>query len=107
MATELAANAMAHTGPPTPVRLFQTATTYIVEVADNNPWLTPRSLGNVSQEPVDSVCTWPANCRCAWAGTPTPGSNTCGRRSRSRWWGHGTVLLRRDHIPGAAGLIRP
>jgi hypothetical protein len=42
VATELAANAMAHTGPPTTVRLFRTATTYILEVADNDPWLVPR-----------------------------------------------------------------
>jgi signal transduction histidine kinase len=45
VATELAANAMAHTGPPTTVRLFRTATTYIVEVADNNPWLAPQVAG--------------------------------------------------------------
>jgi serine/threonine-protein kinase RsbW len=42
VATELAANAMAHTGPPTTVRLFRTATTHILEVADNDPWLVPR-----------------------------------------------------------------
>jgi hypothetical protein len=33
---------MAHTGPPTTVRLFATATAYILEVADNDPWLLPR-----------------------------------------------------------------
>lgn len=45
VATELAANAMAHTGPPTTVRLFRTDTTYIVEVADNNPWLVAQGTG--------------------------------------------------------------
>jgi serine/threonine-protein kinase RsbW len=45
VATELAANAMAHTGPPTTVRLFRTATTYIVDVADNNPWLVAPGAG--------------------------------------------------------------
>jgi hypothetical protein len=45
VATELAANAMAHTGPPTTVRLFRTATTYLLEVADNDPWLVPRITG--------------------------------------------------------------
>ncbi len=45
VATELAANAMAHTGPPTAVRLFRTATTYRLEVADNDPWLVPRITG--------------------------------------------------------------
>jgi hypothetical protein len=45
VATELAANAMAHTGPPTTVRLFRTTTTYRLEVADNDPWLVPRITG--------------------------------------------------------------
>jgi serine/threonine-protein kinase RsbW len=45
VATELAANAMAHTGPPTTVRLFRAATTYIVDVADNNPWLAAQGTG--------------------------------------------------------------
>jgi hypothetical protein len=45
VATELAANAMAYTGPPTTVRLFRTATTYIVEVADNSPWLVVQGAG--------------------------------------------------------------
>jgi serine/threonine-protein kinase RsbW len=45
VATELAANAMAHTGPPTTVRIFRTATTYVVEVADNDPWLVVQGIG--------------------------------------------------------------
>jgi hypothetical protein len=92
VATELAANAMAHTGPPTTVRLFRTDTTYIVEVADNNPWLVAQ--GNGSPEPVDSVCAWPADCPCAWAGTTTPASSTYGPRSPSRWRRRGAVLTR-------------
>jgi anti-sigma regulatory factor (Ser/Thr protein kinase) len=41
VATELATNAIAHTRPPTVVQLSRTATTYIVEVRDNDPWLVP------------------------------------------------------------------
>jgi serine/threonine-protein kinase RsbW len=42
VATELAANAMAHTRPPTTVRLSRTDTTFILEVVDNSPWVVPR-----------------------------------------------------------------
>ena len=42
IATELAANAMAHTRPPTTVRLSRTDTTFILEVVDNSPWVVPR-----------------------------------------------------------------
>jgi serine/threonine-protein kinase RsbW len=42
VATELATNAMAHAGPPTTVRLFRTEATFVVDVADNDPWLVPR-----------------------------------------------------------------
>ena len=42
VATELAANAMAHTRPPTTVRLSRTPTTFILEVVDNSPWVVPR-----------------------------------------------------------------
>jgi hypothetical protein len=42
VATELAANAMAHARPPTTVRLFRTETTFILDVADNDPWVIPR-----------------------------------------------------------------
>ena len=42
VATELAANAMAHTQPPTTVQLCRTETTFILEVVDNNPWVAPR-----------------------------------------------------------------
>jgi serine/threonine-protein kinase RsbW len=42
IATELAANAMAHAKPPTTVRLFRTETTFILDVADNDPWVVPR-----------------------------------------------------------------
>src|SRR3954469_4111640 len=42
VATELAANAMAHARPPTTVRLFRTETTFILDVADSDPWVIPR-----------------------------------------------------------------
>jgi hypothetical protein len=45
VATELAVNAMAHTGPPTSVRLFRTPQTHILEVSDNDPGLLPRFTG--------------------------------------------------------------
>jgi anti-sigma regulatory factor (Ser/Thr protein kinase) len=41
VATELATNAMAHTRPPTTVRLFRTGPTFVLHVADNDPWLVP------------------------------------------------------------------
>jgi serine/threonine-protein kinase RsbW len=41
VATELAANAMAHARPPTTVRLFRTEMTVILDVADNDPWVVP------------------------------------------------------------------
>ncbi len=42
VATELAANAMAHARPPTTVRLSRTERTFILDVADNDPWVVPR-----------------------------------------------------------------
>lgn len=42
IATELAANAIAHAKPPTTVRLFRTETTFILDVADNDPWVVPQ-----------------------------------------------------------------
>jgi anti-sigma regulatory factor (Ser/Thr protein kinase) len=42
IATELAANAMAHAKPPTTVRLFRTESTLILDVADNDPWIVPQ-----------------------------------------------------------------
>jgi serine/threonine-protein kinase RsbW len=45
IATELAANAMAHAKPPTTVRLFRTETTFILDVADNDPWVVPQFAG--------------------------------------------------------------
>jgi serine/threonine-protein kinase RsbW len=42
VATELAANAMAHTRPPTTVRLSRTEWAFILEVVDNSPWVVPR-----------------------------------------------------------------
>jgi serine/threonine-protein kinase RsbW len=42
IATELAANAIAHAKPPTTVRLFRTETTFILDVADNDPWVVPK-----------------------------------------------------------------
>jgi serine/threonine-protein kinase RsbW len=42
IATELGANAMAHAKPPTTVRLFRTGTTFILDVADNDPWIVPQ-----------------------------------------------------------------
>src|SRR3712207_3605845 len=42
IATELAANAMAHAKPPTTVRLFRTETTFVLDVADNVPWVVPQ-----------------------------------------------------------------
>ena len=41
IATELAANAMAHANWPTTVRLFRTET-LILDVADNDPWVVPQ-----------------------------------------------------------------
>ncbi len=45
IATELAANAIAHAKPPTTVRLFRTGTTFILDVADNDPWVVPQFAG--------------------------------------------------------------
>ena len=45
IATELAANAIAHAKPPTTVRLFRTETTFILDVADNDPWVAPQFGG--------------------------------------------------------------
>ncbi len=42
VATELSANAMAHARPPTTVRLFRTERTFILDVADNEPWIIPQ-----------------------------------------------------------------
>jgi hypothetical protein len=42
VATELAANAIAHAKPPTTVQLFRTETTFILDVADNDPWVIPQ-----------------------------------------------------------------
>jgi hypothetical protein len=42
IATELAANAIAHAKPPTTVRLFRTEATFILDVADNDPWVVPQ-----------------------------------------------------------------
>jgi hypothetical protein len=42
VATELAANAMAHARPPATVELFRTETTFIIDVSDNDPWVAPR-----------------------------------------------------------------
>jgi len=41
IATELAANAIAHAKPPTTVLLFRTARTFILDVGDNAPWVIP------------------------------------------------------------------
>jgi hypothetical protein len=41
VATELAANAMAHAKPPTTVQLFHTETAFVLDVADNDPWVIP------------------------------------------------------------------
>ena len=84
VATELAANAMAHTGPPTSVRLFRTPQTHILEVSDNDPWLLPRLAEERFPEVEGSACTWRAGCRSAWAGTPKAAPSTSGPRSHSR-----------------------
>ena len=42
VATELAANALAHTRPPTRVRLCRTEHSFILDVADHDPALVPR-----------------------------------------------------------------
>jgi hypothetical protein len=46
VATELAANALAHARPPTTVHLFRTATTVILDVADKDPWVVPQLAGD-------------------------------------------------------------
>ena len=51
VATELAANAMAHARPPTTVRLFRTERTFILDVADNEPWIIPKLADERSLRP--------------------------------------------------------
>jgi hypothetical protein len=104
VATELAANAMAHTGPPTTVRLFQTATTHILEVADNDPWLVPRFTEERFPGPAGSACRWLANCPSTWAGSPMPEPSTYGPRSTSRGRCRDVYRLR-HHGQGLPGRL--
>ena len=85
VATELAANAMAHARPPTTVRLFRTETTFILDVADNDPWVIPRFPTNVRCGPAGWGCKWLASCRSTSVGMSLTEQSTYGRRSRYRW----------------------
>jgi serine/threonine-protein kinase RsbW len=84
VATELAANAMAHARPPATVELFRTETTFIVDVSDNDPWVAPRfaeerhpgaggmGLRMASKLSLDMGWYLDGGTKCVWAQVAIP-----------------------------------